>query len=283
LPPVPRARKSLVAALAATLVLVVGILGFENHVSQSTPVPGEGGGSKPVEVCPKVRPSRLATSYLEKLHGVEIGASTQNSFYLSRSMNVDFADEIAEYWQHKACPRAVVNIVALGDDLPFKDGTLDYVLSSHVIEHFYDPVKALKEWHRVIKPGGYIFVIAPHKDRTFDTVRDVTPLKELVERFNRRIRISDYARPLNQKALEKYNKEKLGPFYQVMPQLLVRSKANTPLEDGWAYYESDDHHHWSVWRTSDFVALVEHLKFKVVEVRDVDDKIGNGFTVVIRK
>lgn len=57
---------------------------------------------------------------------------------------------------------AVVDIVALGDDLLFKDGILDYVLSSHVIEHLFDAIKALREWYRVIKPDGYIFTVERH-------------------------------------------------------------------------------------------------------------------------
>jgi len=48
-------------------------------------------------------------------------------------------------------------------------------------------------------------------------------------------------------------------------------------------YEEDDHHHWSVWRTHDFVDLVKTLRLNIVEVQDTDDKVGNGFTVVIRK
>jgi SAM-dependent methyltransferase len=221
-------------------------------------------------VCQKVRPSALAKKYLDELHGVEIGASTQNSFDLKRSINVDFSDEQGGLWQHKDCPPAVVNIVALGDDLPFKDGSLDYVVSAHVIEHFFDPVKALKEWYRVIRPGGYIFIIVPHRDRTFDKGREVTPVAELIDRSTGRLKVQDYARPADPKART-----------EAMPQKLLRDKA--ALEPGWAWFTEDDHHHWSVWRTQDFVDLVKHLKFKVVEVQDVDDKYGNGFTVVIQK
>nr|WP_300370618.1 methyltransferase domain-containing protein [Brachyspira sp.] len=32
-----------------------------------------------------------------------------------------------------------------GDDLPFKDNAVDFVFVSHIFEHFYDPIKALKE------------------------------------------------------------------------------------------------------------------------------------------
>jgi SAM-dependent methyltransferase len=235
------------------------------------------------EQCSRFRPSALAKKYLENLHGVEIGASTQNSFQLKRAINVDFSDDQGGLWQAKSCPPAVVNIVANGDDLPFKDSTLDYVLSSHVIEHFFDPVKALREWHRVIKPGGYIYIIAPHKDRTFDRIREVTPVSELLERSTGKIRMSDYAWPYDEKTAEQAGREKYGSSYQLMPQLLVRDKAATRLDKGWKYYDKDDHHHWSVWRTGDFVELVTHLGFKVVEVQDIDDKVGNGFTVVIRK
>ncbi|MEI6723939.1 MAG: hypothetical protein WCO67_24520, partial [Betaproteobacteria bacterium] len=55
------------------------------------------------------------------------------------------------------------------------------------------------------------------------------------------------------------------------------------LEPGWTWFTEDDHHHWSVWRTQDFVDLVKRLKFSIVEVQDVDDKYGNGFTVVLQK
>ena len=168
----------------------------------------------------------------------------------------------------------------LGDDLPFKDNTLDYVLTSHVIEHFFDPVKALRQWHRVIKPGGYIFIIAPHKDRTFDKSREVTPVAELLDRSTGRIRISDHPWPIDIPALDKSGKAKFGPDYEVPPQMLLRRGAR--LEEGWQY-EEDDHHHWSVWRTNDFVDLVKTLRLNIVEVQDTDDKVGNGFTVVIRK
>jgi len=278
-------RKSLLVVLFATLTCVTALLAFINlelrksldGVKSASAV--EAGKPK----CHKYRLSQLANQYLENLHGVEIGASTQNSFGLKRSINIDFSDEQGGLWQDKACEPAVVNIVAFGDDLPFKDGTLDYVLSSHVIEHFFDPVKALREWHRVIKRGGYIFIIAPHMDRTFDRHRDATTVSELIDRSTGKIKIANYAKPLNQQALEGTGKEHLGPFSEVLPQQLFRGEGTFRLKQGWAYYETDDHHHWSAWRTGDFVELVKRLNLNIVALQDIDDKVGNGFTVVIRK
>jgi ubiquinone/menaquinone biosynthesis C-methylase UbiE len=58
-----------------------------------------------------------------------------------------------------------VDIVSPGDQLPLDDNSVDFVISSHVIEHFPDPIKALKEWYRVVKPGGYLYIIAPRRIR----------------------------------------------------------------------------------------------------------------------
>jgi len=64
-----------------------------------------------------------------------------------------------------------------------KDGQYDFVLSSHSIEHFANPLKALLEWKRVIKDGGYILLIIPHKDNTFDRKRPITTLEHLIEDY----------------------------------------------------------------------------------------------------
>ena len=270
------------AAVLVALLSISALLAWQQHHAHATPravraVTAQDADSK----CPQFGPSPLATKLLDKLHGIEIGASTQNSFRLKRSINVDFSDEQGGLWQDKRCEPATVNIVAFGDDLPFKDNTLDYVLSSHVIEHFFDPVKALREWNRVVKPGGYIYIIAPHKDRTFDKPHEVTAVKELLDRAAGRIRISDYAKAVDPAAIAKAGKAKVGPDYEVPPHTLLQRGARP--ENGWARYEEDDHHHWSVWRTNDFVELVKALKFNIVEVQDKDDKVGNGFAVVIRK
>jgi ADP-heptose:LPS heptosyltransferase/predicted SAM-dependent methyltransferase len=40
----------------------------------------------------------------------------------------------------------------------------DFVYSSHTLEHIKDHEKALKEWWRVLKPGGHLCLYLPHKD-----------------------------------------------------------------------------------------------------------------------
>lgn len=43
----------------------------------------------------------------------------------------------------------------------FVDGSLDYVYSSHALEDAKDTRAVLKEWLRVIRPGGYLVLFLP--------------------------------------------------------------------------------------------------------------------------
>lgn len=44
----------------------------------------------------------------------------------------------------------------------FADRSLDFVFSSHLLEHMKDPAGVLREWWRVIKPNGYLVLYLPH-------------------------------------------------------------------------------------------------------------------------
>lgn len=61
------------------------------------------------------------------------------------------------------------------------DGSYDFVLSSHCIEHLANPLGAIKEWKRVLRDDGLLVLVVPHKDGTFDHRRPTTTLAHLVE------------------------------------------------------------------------------------------------------
>ncbi|MEI7444263.1 MAG: methyltransferase domain-containing protein [Burkholderiales bacterium] len=44
------------------------------------------------------------------------------------------------------------------------DGSLDFVHSSHCLEHLVDPRVGLRNWVRVIRPGGHVIVTVPDED-----------------------------------------------------------------------------------------------------------------------
>lgn len=129
------------------------------------------------------RDSKFVRSYLKGLRGIEIGASSHNNYRLD-AINVDrYADMDTIYKQEErrlAMRAAGVDVVAPGDDLPFDDDSHDFVFSSHVVEHFPDPIRALLEWQRVAR--RYVICVVPHKERTFDVDRPLTTVEELLER-----------------------------------------------------------------------------------------------------
>jgi SAM-dependent methyltransferase len=63
------------------------------------------------------------------------------------------------------------DVTASGDHLPmFADCSLDYIVQRHNLEHYQDPIKALQEWHRLLKPGGILGMVVPD-DRHCDTIK----------------------------------------------------------------------------------------------------------------
>ncbi|MDQ3777659.1 MAG: methyltransferase domain-containing protein [Actinomycetota bacterium] len=127
--------------------------------------------------------SAFVHRYLNGLEGVEVGASAHNDYGLD-AINVDryaSMDTVFKEEEWKLCGRKrTVDVVAPGDQLPFADDSHDFVFASHVIEHFPDPIRALEEWLRVAR--RYVVLVVPHRDRTFDRDREVTPVEELVRR-----------------------------------------------------------------------------------------------------
>jgi SAM-dependent methyltransferase len=143
----------------------------------------------------KFQESATAHYYLDGLNGIEIGGSAHNAFGLN-TLNVDkfgSTDPRSAHYRSEqiritsmdgGTPEVMpVDVVAPGDRLPFPNKKFDFVISSHVLEHFYDPIGALKEWMRVA--SKYMFCIVPKRDALpSDVGRDVTSIAELIERHN---------------------------------------------------------------------------------------------------
>lgn len=57
----------------------------------------------------------------------------------------------------------VYNADIVGDihDLPLPDNSVDGIICYAVLEHVHNPIKAMEELYRVLKPGGKLFVYVP--------------------------------------------------------------------------------------------------------------------------
>jgi SAM-dependent methyltransferase len=201
-----------------------------------------GGGERRTNAMPIYKSrhfpeSAMAHRYLDGLKGLEIGGSYHNAFGLE-TLNVDryeAMDTIYKQEEIRMCGKAMpVDIVAVGESIPVPDKSFDFVISSHVIEHFFDPVRALEEWRRIAT--RYVYVICPQRDALdYDRTLPLTPLDEIMKRHSGEL--------------------------QCPPD------------------QSDTH--FTRWTSSSFADMCAHLGLKVVDIQDPDDKVGNGFAVVM--
>ena len=57
-------------------------------------------------------------------------------------------------------------------DLPFRDGSFDALLCSHVLEHVEDDRRAMGELRRVLRPGGWAILMVPLHGGLTNTLED---------------------------------------------------------------------------------------------------------------
>lgn len=53
--------------------------------------------------------------------------------------------------------------IARGEDLPFADESVDVVVLNHIYEHVVDPQAVIADIHRVLRPGGVLYLGAAHR------------------------------------------------------------------------------------------------------------------------
>ncbi len=67
---------------------------------------------------------------------------------------------------------------------PFTESSVDEIHLYHVLEHLHEPVKKIEEMHRILKPGGLLYIRVPHFSSR-GAFTDITHLRPYgVESFN---------------------------------------------------------------------------------------------------
>lgn len=112
------------------------------------------------------------------------------------------------------------------------DDKYDFILSCHSLEHTANPLKALKEWNRVVRKDGYIILVLPDKNFTFDELRPVTKFKHLQEDFENDIDEHDETHFTEVIDLHKMEKD---TGVQTKQQLIERTNNN--------FFNRCVHHH----------------------------------------
>lgn len=73
-----------------------------------------------------------------------------------------FAVLAADLHSHPAIPEAVFTEADMNERLPFEDGQFDAIVSIEGIEHIQRPFDFVKECHRILRPGGCLFISTPN-------------------------------------------------------------------------------------------------------------------------
>ncbi|HSW44942.1 MAG TPA: methyltransferase domain-containing protein [Phycisphaerae bacterium] len=115
---------------------------------------------------------RRTTRAMEQMHirpgervlDVGVGTGLGLPFYPSHAkvVGIDLSEGMLRKARQRVRHRNLnwVNLT-LGNalELPFRDGTFDHVLLSHVVTVVSDPIQLLAETRRVARPGGQIVII----------------------------------------------------------------------------------------------------------------------------
>lgn len=195
---------------------------------------------------------------LKDLYGIELGAAAHNPFGVE-AYNVAPAlptEAAFDEAQLKLCGEiAEVDLRGHAADIPVHDDSQDFVLSSHVLEHAPDLLRAFLEMTRVVRPDGYIVLIFPQPNALPGDTRPNSTRADLWRAY-----------------------DEAWTF-------------DTAPED--FAYGGYDGHYWKM-TCNEFMALVDSLrprnskrnwpglKWTLVLKEDPDSKVGNGFYLAYR-
>jgi len=132
------------------------------------------------------------------------------------------AEKSFKYWGDKTG----IQIISEATDLAMvKDKTYDFIISSNCLEHIANPLKAVKEWLRVVKNDGLILLVLPNKTYCFDHKRPTTTFDHLLSDFNNDIKESDLTHLDEILELHDLNKDKrAGSFENFKKRSLENEK-----------------------------------------------------------
>ncbi|HEY1510558.1 MAG TPA: methyltransferase domain-containing protein [Solirubrobacteraceae bacterium] len=216
----------------------------------------------------------LARRYL-KGEGIEIGAASL-PLRLPPSVRVRYVDNLdrdaliaqsGDGFLGSGIEVAAIPRTDVIDDAQtlaaFADGSVDFIIACHVVEHLEDPIGALENFARITRRDGIIFVILPDARHTFDYLRERTTIEHLLR---------DHQEGPHTSRMHHYAEwaeyiEGIGP-----PGIPRRSAE---------YAAANAHHHFHVWELEGFVGLLGAIDLDCELVHAQHHK--HEFAVILRK
>lgn len=223
-----------------------------------------------------LKPYRLRLQKYLEGSGIEIGALHNRMPVDLQRATVRYVDRLSLQDQRRHYPELAryemlePDIVAEADRLPMlADGSQDFVIANHLLEHLPDPIGALREWYRLLKGGGILFLALPDKRLTFDRDRPRTTLQHL---------IGDHA--------DRGAGSRIGHFEEY--SRLVHKQAGADFEKDVANLLATDYSiHFHVWIPEDIVELLEYLRMRGGLPWGIEEQVDNTgsdeFIFVLKK
>ena len=100
-------------------------------------------------------------------------------------------DDGQNYVFHKNKPLGRNYVVDATDLSRIPADTYDFLFAAHCLEHIANPVRALHEWKRVLRPGGLMIVVLPNHSKTFDHKRPLTPVSHMLDDYRHNVTEDD--------------------------------------------------------------------------------------------
>lgn len=118
--------------------------------------------------------------------GIEIGA-LHCPLWVAPYTHVRYVDRLPVDEQRRQYPELAdvalvpVDLLATAEDLSgVEDASVDFVIANHLLEHVEDPITALCEFQRVLRPGGVVYLAVPDQRSTFDRDRELTSVEHIL-------------------------------------------------------------------------------------------------------
>jgi SAM-dependent methyltransferase len=129
-------------------------------------------------------------------------------------------------------PSPAVDRIMDASKLEYPDNSIELIYASHLLEYFHRGLvpKVLKEWHRVLKPGGKAIIVVPNFDLLVDWytlrfpirhlkyiflkyilgIRNIDPNRELTDNFIGDV-LGGFSLPELERGYENYHKTLFNP------------------------------------------------------------------------